>query len=77
MNCLSPTPYCINGLAVEMMPQDTDGDNVNDWAMVELWASDFDNGSYHHKGANEGYCSLILFRVISTIQDSSGDNKLE
>ena len=51
-NCKAPTPYCINGLAVDLMPMDTDNDGDNDWGMVELWASDFDAGSYHPCGNN-------------------------
>jgi len=44
----APTPYCINGLAVDLMPMDTDNDGIFDDGMVELWASDFDQGSYHN-----------------------------
>ncbi len=49
-NCKAPTPYCLNGLAVDLMPLDTDNDGENDWGMVELWASDFDAGSFHPCG---------------------------
>jgi len=47
VNCKAPTPYCLNGLAVDLMPVDTDGDGDIDTGEVELWASDFDAGSYH------------------------------
>ncbi len=50
VNCKAPTPYCINGLAVDLMPMDLDGDGDNDFGMVELWASDFDAGSFHPCG---------------------------
>ncbi len=50
VNCKAPTPYCLNGLAVDLMPIDTDDDGVADEGMVELWASDFDNGSSHPCG---------------------------
>lgn len=46
-NCKAPTPYCLNGLAVDLMPMDTDGDGQVDTGMVALWASDFDAGSFH------------------------------
>lgn len=46
-NCKAPTPYCLNGLAVDLMPVDNDGDGQVDDGMVELWASDFDAGSFH------------------------------
>ncbi len=49
-NCKAPTPYCINGLAVDLMPVDTDNDGTVDSGMVELWASDFDLGSSHACG---------------------------
>jgi hypothetical protein len=49
-NCKAPTPYCLNGLAVDLMGIDTDNDGVPDEGMIELWASDFDNGSSHPCG---------------------------
>ena len=41
-----PTPYCVGGLVVELMPVDNDGDGTPDEGMVELWANDFDAGSF-------------------------------
>jgi hypothetical protein len=49
-NCKAPTPYCINGLASSLMPMDTDNDGIADSGMVEIWAKDFDNGSFHPCG---------------------------
>lgn len=49
-NCKAPTAYCINGLAVDLMPMDLDGNGEPDFAMIELWASDFDAGSHHPCG---------------------------
>lgn len=49
-NCKAPTAYCINGLAVDLMPMDLNNDGEADFAMVELWASDFDAGSFHPCG---------------------------
>ena len=49
-NCKAPTPYCINGLATSLMPMDTNNDGTPDVGMVEIWASDFDNGSSHPCG---------------------------
>ncbi len=46
----APTPYCYNGLAIEIMGVDNDGDNVIDDAMIDIWASDFDAGSFHSCG---------------------------
>ncbi len=46
-NTKAPTPVCMNNLSVELdTPIDTDGDGVNDQEIKELWASDFDGGSY-------------------------------
>ena len=56
-NCKAPTPYCLNGLAVDLMPMDLDNDGEFDFGMVELWASDFDAGSFHPCG-NEVFLSF-------------------
>lgn len=50
VNCKSPTPYCLSGIAIDLMPQDTDNDGVADSGMIDVWASDFDKGSYHPCG---------------------------
>lgn len=47
VNCKAPTPYCLNGLAVDLMPIDEDQDGEIDGGSVVLWATDFDAGSYH------------------------------
>jgi len=64
-SCKAPTAYCINGLAVGLMPIDTDNDGAIDFGMVELWASDFDAGSYHP-------CGLEVF--LSFSPDTSDRN---
>jgi hypothetical protein len=38
VDCKKPTPYCKNGLVIELMNTDP--------AMVQVWASDFDAGSF-------------------------------
>jgi hypothetical protein len=44
VSCKAPTCYLINGLATDLMPtSDTTG-------MIEIWANDFDNGSFHSCG---------------------------
>lgn len=50
VNCKAPTPYCLNGLAVDLMPIDEDGDGTIDGGSVLLWATDFDAGSSHPCG---------------------------
>ncbi|RMD73800.1 MAG: hypothetical protein D6818_04165, partial [Bacteroidetes bacterium] len=47
-----PAMYCINGLVVELMPADTNGDGFFDTGMIEIWASDFDAGSYDNCSAD-------------------------
>jgi hypothetical protein len=58
VNCKAPTPYCLDGLAVDLMPTDNDDDGIVDGGMVELWANDFDAGSSH---SCEGYEVLLSF----------------
>ena len=50
VNKKAATAYCINGLAVDIMPVSTTGGQVPDFGMIELWASDFDAGSSHPCG---------------------------
>lgn len=44
-DCKGPSPICINGLTVKLMPvipaADADGDGDDDEGAMELWASDF------------------------------------
>ena len=42
-----PVPYCFYGLSMPFMGVDTDDDGIIDDGMAEIWASDFDAGSYH------------------------------
>ena len=41
-----PTPVCLNGLSAALVGYDSTGDGQIDRQEVELWASDFDGGSY-------------------------------
>ncbi len=48
VNTKAPTPVCMTNLTFALdTPTDTNGDGMNDGASLELWASDFDGGSYH------------------------------
>lgn len=42
----APIPYCYPKLHVPLSPVDTDGDGVKDNGLLEIWAKDFDQGSY-------------------------------
>nr|MBS0037247.1 HYR domain-containing protein [Saprospiraceae bacterium] len=55
INCKQPSPVCYHGLAAELMPMDTSGDGIADWAEIELKASFFDAGSYHSCGYGVGF----------------------
>ena len=61
VNCKTPTPYCISGLATSLMPVDTDNDGTSDSGMIEIWAKDFDNGSSHPCG----YKVLLSFEPVT------------
>jgi len=50
VNCKQPTPYCLNGVAIDLMPMDLNGDGTIDTAMICVWANDVDKGSYHPCG---------------------------
>ena len=50
VNCKPPTPYCKNGVITELMPIDSDNDGVVDTGLIDVWASDLDQGSYHACG---------------------------
>jgi len=43
--CKKPTPYLLNGLAVDLMPIDNNRDGTPESGMVVIWAQDFDAGS--------------------------------
>lgn len=49
VNCKAPTPYLLNGLAVDLMPVTNNTGQIIG-GMVEIWAKDFDNGSSHPCG---------------------------
>ena len=47
-NCTAPTPVCIQGLSVDLVPMDTlNNDGIPDAEMATIWASDFDASSFH------------------------------
>ena len=41
VDCKAPSITCLNGLAIELMPVDLDGDNIPDEGQMAIWASDF------------------------------------
>lgn len=49
-NKIGPVPYCLNGLITALMPVDTNRDGTPEDGMIEIWAKDFNLGSYHPCG---------------------------
>jgi len=49
-NKIGPTPYCLTGVIIALMPIDTNRDGQTDVGMVEVWAKDLDRGSFHKCG---------------------------
>lgn len=47
-NGIKPTPYCLTGIVLTLMPADTDNDGNIDDGMIEVWASDLNKASWHH-----------------------------
>jgi hypothetical protein len=41
VDCKAPTPICINGLTITLMPVDTNNDGIIDGGMMAVWASDY------------------------------------
>jgi len=48
-DCKNPTPYCLNGIAIELMPN---------LGTIDVWASDIDAGSYDN-------CEVAELRIYS------------
>lgn len=44
---IQPTPYCLTGVVIDLMPIDQDKDGIPESGMVEVWASDLNKGSFH------------------------------
>ncbi len=42
-----PVPYCLMSIVTALMPIDNNQDGVPEDGMVEIWAKDYDHGSYH------------------------------
>ncbi|MDX1685614.1 MAG: HYR domain-containing protein, partial [Saprospiraceae bacterium] len=67
VNCKLPTPYCKNGIVVDLMPMDTNRDGTVDIGMVEIWANDLDLGSF-------GPCGNPI--VLSFSQDTNDRSRV-
>ncbi|MBK6352650.1 MAG: hypothetical protein IPF46_04435 [Saprospiraceae bacterium] len=46
-NTIPPTPYCLTGVIVDLMPVDQDLDGIAESGMIEVWASDLNKASFH------------------------------
>lgn len=65
-NKIPPTPYCLVGLNIALMPLDTNKDGTFDAGMIEVWAKDFDRGSYHVCGSKN-----LKFSFSKDVNDKS------
>jgi len=74
-DCKAPTPYCVGSLIAELMPIDTDGDGLSDAGMVELWATDFNAGSFDNCTAEEDLDFLIS--TSENMADASANGNIE
>ena len=74
-----PTPYCKNGLIIELMGVDTNGDGIPDDGMVTTWASDFNAGSFDNcAGALQFSFSPNPADISATFDcDQVGQNTLQ
>ncbi len=70
-SCKAPTPYLLNGLAVDLM------DNGNGGGMITMWATDFDAGSSHPCGY-QVYMSFdpVVFSPSGLLTRQPGDTVL-
>ncbi len=50
LNKIPPTPYCLIGIIVALMPVDSNRDGIPEDGMVEIWAKDLDHNSFHQCG---------------------------
>ncbi len=64
--CKLPTPYLLDGLAVDLMPIDANQDGNPESGMVRIWASDFDAGSSAGCGQH-----IVAFSFSSDTSDKS------
>lgn len=76
-NDSKPTPYCVGSLYIALMGIDSDNDGVNDQGMVEIWAKDFDRGSFsacHNSPVTMSFSpdSIVMTRTFTC--DHVGEN---
>jgi hypothetical protein len=77
---IPPTPYCLTGAIIDLMPVDDDKDGVPDRGMIEVWASDLNKGSFHKCPGQKLVFSFSKDqndRVKTFTCDELGDNEVE
>ena len=79
VNCKAPTPYCKNGIVVDLMPMDTNRDGTVDLGMIEIWANDLDLGSFGPCGnpVTLSFSSDTTDTVVMYDCDSIGQRNVE
>lgn len=79
-NKIPPTPYCLTGVIVALMPIDTNRDGTVDVGMIEVWAKDVDHGSYHpcgYKNLRFSFSKDVNDRSRIFTCDQLGKNDIE
>lgn len=77
---VAPVAYCINYLTVSLMPVFTEGIYQPTDGMAEIWASDFDKGSYSkcdHGGLEFSFSEDVEDNVRYFTCDEIGDNEFQ
>lgn len=69
-----PTALCSSGLVVELIPTDTNGDGQIDYCFIELFASDFNAGSFDDTTAAEDLIFYFNSNPEDIVMQFSGSN---
>ena len=77
-DCKFPTPYCKDGIVLELM-HINDPNNTTFEPMVELWAADLDEGSYDNcpGGVQLSFSSAISDTGMTFNCDNLGENAVQ
>jgi hypothetical protein len=84
----APTPYCLGGATITLMPVDTTGDGDPDIGQIELLAANYDLGSFDNCDSDPGFsfsadptdttqlfdCSQLGFNMVEIwVTDAAGN----
>ena len=72
----APSPICLDGLAVELMPVDTNSDGTVDGKAMEVWGSDFISGNISIVDCSDSITYYIKRAPIETPEQVISDSSL-